>query len=71
MPMCDEDLSSQYCQIIGILRWVIELGQIDILTEVAMLSQYQASPRQGHLEALYWIVNICCTSMHRLILNHP
>jgi hypothetical protein len=70
-PMCDEDHSSRYRQIIGILRWAIELGRIDILTEVAMLSQYQASPREGHLEALYWIVNYLSRfPMQRLILNH-
>ncbi len=70
-PMCDEDHSSRYRQIIGILRWAIELGRIDIPTEVAMLSQYQASPREGHLEALYWIVNYLSRfPMQRLILNH-
>ncbi len=56
-PHCDEEHASRYRQIIGILRWAIELGQFDILTEVALLSQYQASPREGHLEALYWIIN--------------
>ncbi len=36
-----------------------------------MLSQYQASPRTGHLEALYWIVNyLSRLPMQRLILNH-
>jgi hypothetical protein len=39
--------------------------------EVALLSQYQANPCKGHLEALYWIANY----LHRyptrqLILNH-
>ena len=56
-PMCNEEHSSRYQQIIGIMRWAIELGRIDILTEVVMLSQYQASLQEGHLEALYWIVN--------------
>ncbi len=56
-PHCDEEHSSSYRQIIGILRWAIELGRIDILTEVSLLSQYQADPREGHLEALYWIMN--------------
>ena len=46
---------SRYQQLIGILRWACELGRLDILTEVAMMSQYQASPRTGHLEALYLI----------------
>ena len=32
------------------LRWATELGQVDVLHEVSLLSQYQASPRQGHME---------------------
>lgn len=43
-------------EIIGILRWLIELGRVDILTEVAMLSSYQASPREGHLNDALHIV---------------
>jgi hypothetical protein len=56
-PHCDEEHASRYRQIIGILRWAIKLGRIDILTEVLLLSQYQADPQEGHLEALYWIIN--------------
>ena len=44
---------SRYLQLIGISRWAVELGQIDIFLEVSFLSQYQASPRLGHLEVLY------------------
>ena len=29
-----------------------ELGRVNILTEVAMLSAYQAKPREGHLRQL-------------------
>jgi hypothetical protein len=50
-----EDLSSRFRQLIGILRWAIELGRLDIYHEVAILSQYSASPREGHLEALYQV----------------
>ena len=34
----------------GMLRWATELGKVDVLHELSLLSQYQASPRQGHLE---------------------
>ena len=40
---------------IGVLRWAAEIGRVDILTELSMLSAYQASPRQGHLEQVYHI----------------
>jgi hypothetical protein len=46
---------SQYLQLIGILRWAKELGQIDIALEMALMSQYSPSPREGRLEAVYHI----------------
>ena len=46
-------------EIIGILRWMIELGRVDILFEVSLLSSYQASPRLGHLlQALHIVAYI-------------
>ena len=45
-----------YQEIIGMLRWATELGRVDILHEISILSQYQASPREGHLEELLRIV---------------
>ena len=39
-----------YQELIGMLRWATKLGRTDVLLETSLLSQYQASPRQGHLE---------------------
>jgi len=51
-PVLDEERTNRFQ---GILRWAIELGRIDILTEVSCLSQYLAEPREGHLVAIYKI----------------
>ena len=51
----DEDGKTKFQQLIGILRWAIELGRVDILTEVSCLSQHLAEPRDGHLLAVYKI----------------
>ena len=41
----------QYFQnLIGVLRWAVELGRIDIAVNVSLLSTYLASPREGHLD---------------------
>ena len=40
-------------ELIGVLRWATELGRVDILFEVSILSQYQASPREGHLAQIF------------------
>jgi hypothetical protein len=54
-----EDLNEMdvtfYQELIGILRWATKIGRVDILLEVSLLSQYQASPREGHLEQLLHI----------------
>ena len=54
-----EELSSDdvtfFQELIGVLRWATEIGRVDILLEVSLLSQYQASPREGHLEQLLHI----------------
>jgi hypothetical protein len=42
-------------QLIGILRWAVEIGRIDIFLEVSLLSQYQANPQFRYLEAIYHI----------------
>ena len=39
-------------ELIGMLRWGVEIGRLDILLEVSLMSQYLASPREGHLEEL-------------------
>ena len=50
-----DELATQYQQMIGILRWSVELGRIDIITEVSFLSSFNVPPRRGHLEAAYRI----------------
>jgi hypothetical protein len=41
--------------LIRILRWICELGRIDILMPVSILSRYLVSARQGHLEQTFHI----------------
>lgn len=47
----------QYFQelVIGILRWAVELGRVDILLETSLLSSHLAMPRAGHLNQVYRI----------------
>ena len=51
----DAERTNRFQQLIGIPRWTIELGRIDILTEVSCLSQHLVEPREGHLIAVYKI----------------
>ena len=54
-PELNDELGSRFLQLIGVLRWEIELGRLDIFVEVPQLSLHQALPRRGHLEAIYHI----------------
>jgi hypothetical protein len=59
-----------YMQLIGILRWMSELGWSHIFTEVSMLSLYSAMPREGHLEAtLHMFSFLKSKSKSRLIFD--
>ena len=42
-------MTTLYRNLIGICRWMCELGRVDILLEVNLLSQYIVSPRIKHL----------------------
>ena len=68
---CDAEHVQRYQQIIGILRWAVELGRVDIQVEVAIMSQYQASPRQGHLEALYLIFHFLWKNPKKRLVMDP
>ena len=49
----DPDDASHFQSLIGILRWIVELGRIDICCEVSLLSSHLALPREGHLSQVY------------------
>ena len=42
-------------ELIGNLRWATEIGRVDILHEVFLLSAFKVSPRVGHLHQVFHI----------------
>jgi hypothetical protein len=55
-PELDTKRANNFHGLIGVLRWICELGRIDILVDVvAMLSQFLAAPRRGHLDQVFHI----------------
>ncbi len=45
-PELDAKHANYYQGLIGVLRWICELGCIDILVDLAMLSRSPVSPRR-------------------------
>jgi hypothetical protein len=47
--------ASYYMSLVGILRWIVELGRVDICLECSMMSSHMALPREGHLYQLFQV----------------
>ena len=52
-PELDAEDASYYQSLIGVLRWIVELGRVDICLEVSMLSSHLALPREGHMQQVF------------------
>ena len=52
-PELKSDGIQLYQELIGVLRWAVELGRVDMLLEASLMSTYMAMPREGHLQQLY------------------
>ena len=48
-----EDEGSYYHSLIGVLRWILELGRVDICCELSMIYSHLALPRKRHLEEVF------------------
>jgi len=51
-PLCDDDDVAERHSRIGVLRWAVEPGRVDICTEVSIMAGCAANPRVGHLDAV-------------------
>ena len=61
-------------ELVGVLRWAVEIGRLDILLEVSLLSSHLAMPRAGHLQEVYHIFEYLRQSPRRrwfLDPDHP
>jgi hypothetical protein len=66
----DADAAAYYKSIIGVMRWMVEIGRIDISTEVSLLSSHLAYPREGHLEeALHIMAYLRSKHNSRLVFD--
>ena len=61
---------SYYLTIVGILRWTIELGRINIIIKVLLLSSDVALPREGHLDAaVHFTAHVSQRYISRLVYD--
>ena len=67
----DAEGTKYFQELIGVLRWAIELGRVDILLEVSLLSSHLALPRVGHLQQVYHIFGYLNESPRRRLYFDP
>ena len=61
----------KYQEMIGMLRWAVKFGHVDMLLETAMMSTHFALPRVGHLEQDYHIFRYLKGASKRCIFLDP
>ncbi len=49
-PELGEADASFFHSLIGVLRWIVELGRVDLDVEVSMLSSHLALPHEGRMK---------------------
>jgi hypothetical protein len=54
-PVLGPEQANYFQSLIGILRWAVELGRVDMYVDVALLSSHHVEPRTGHLQQVFHI----------------
>ena len=70
-PELKADGVQRFQELIGQLRWAVEIGRVDILLETSLLSSYLAMPRVGHLEQALHIFGYLKTHPKRKLAFDP
>ena len=69
-PELNPEDANYYQSLVGILRWMIEIGRVDMITEVSEMSSYLAMPREGHLDSVLHIYSyLKCHHNCRMIFD--
>jgi hypothetical protein len=61
--------TQMYQELIGVLRWAVELNRVDILLEASLMLTYMAMPREGHLPTIIsdvWIFEVASKEKARV-----
>lgn len=54
-PELDSRDAAYFQSLIGILRWIVEIGRVDVCLECSVMSSHLALPREGHLNQVLHI----------------
>ena len=69
-PELDPQRANYYQGLIGVLRWIVELGRIDIIVPIALLSRHLAlMPRDSTIA--HWYHYLCESHTSTVVLETP
>ena len=64
-PLLLPEEASYYHTVIGVLRWIVELGCVDIYVKVSQLSSFLAMQRKGHMVSALHIMYYLLGGRHK------
>jgi hypothetical protein len=70
-PVLGPEMANYFQSQIGILRWCVELGRIDIITEASMLYTFLCMLREGHLDVVYHLFAYLSLHHNERVLFDP
>jgi hypothetical protein len=70
-PFLDDDDTQLYQSYVGVLRWAVELGRIDIAHSAGVMARFSAAPRQGHMYYVLRILAYCKKHIESKIVFDP
>ena len=62
-PSLEKELAYWYQYLIGMLIWMMEIGRVDIITEVSMMAPQMDMNKEGHLEAVFMCLHLSIISI--------
>ena len=63
--------ATYFQSLIGVLRWIVELGRADIAMETSALASMMALPRAGHLNAVYYMFSFLKSKHNGVMVFDP
>jgi hypothetical protein len=67
----DAECASFYQHLIGVMRWMVELGRIVIVTKISILSSYLAYPYEGHFETSLHVMGYLKLKHNSRLIFYP
>ena len=70
-PELGEEDAAYFHSLIGVLRWIVELGRVDINVEASMMYSHLEMPREGHMQEILHVFTYLKKHMNTEMVFDP